>query len=171
MRRISTFSSRFTKRYLPWLALLGISLAVGINVARTGISSNVEGIALVVVAALFIGLYRWSLGSELADEVFDLGEHLLIRRGATKIRVPLSSIEKVDGTALVNPEVVTLYLSHRTELGKLISFIPSGLGTGLPVPHRLAAELMARAQAEREKNASTRKAGGSAQSVPKAGDA
>jgi len=167
MRRISAFSSRFTKRHLPWLVLISVSFAVAVNVARNGIEPNIEGVVLLVVAALFVGLYRWGLGSELADEVFDLGEHLLIRRGTAEVRVPLSSIEKVDGTALVNPEVVTLHLSHRTELGKLISFIPSGLGTGLPGPHRLAAELMARAQTAREKGANA----SSKQSAPKAGDA
>ena len=61
---------------------------------------------------------------DLADEVFDMGDSLLVRSGTLSVQVPLCEIERIDYQVLQNPQRVTLRLRLKTELGTNLSFCP-----------------------------------------------
>lgn len=62
------------------------------------------------------------MGDDLADEVFDLGDSLKIRKGKAELIVPLSQIMKIRYEAMRKPSLVTIILSSNTVLGDQINF-------------------------------------------------
>jgi hypothetical protein len=61
---------------------------------------------------------------DLADEVYDEGESLLIRNKGKEVRVNLKDIKNVSYTPMMNPPRVTLSIRYSTELGDELSFSP-----------------------------------------------
>ncbi|XVJ69348.1 MAG: hypothetical protein HEQ39_06615 [Rhizobacter sp.] len=73
----------------------------------------------------------------LADEVFDCGDELLVRKGNTKERIPLESIVKVE-EGYVRPNTLRLFhfttvivtMDRDTALGRSFSFVAPRYGLG-----------------------------------------
>jgi hypothetical protein len=61
---------------------------------------------------------------DLADEVYDCGDSLLIRNGGEEDLVPLSSIMNVSVSTYVNPPRITLRLVRSGKFGDEIAFSP-----------------------------------------------
>jgi hypothetical protein len=64
--------------------------------------------------------------AQLADAVFDCGDHLLVRKGSASVKVPLLQINTItEGLMLVrNAPAVVITLGAANELGKSFSFLP-----------------------------------------------
>ena len=128
-RRLS-IGTLFYKKAVPliWVAFAG---AVGTITAwrlATGTQeqSPFELMPLLVLAGI---AFVWTRhrGSGLADEVFDGGDHLVVRVGAAEERVPLGMIEDIkESRVMKQPPQLELVLTHPGKFGRVISFIPTG---------------------------------------------
>lgn len=136
------------KRVFPPLfyACLGIAATLDVLEGKAFDPTYILGFA---VAAAAIYVFQRLLVTDTADEVVDLGEYLMVRRGGTRDRIDLANILKVDASMNLSPPLVTLHLVKPGKFGRLVSFIPAG-GTVNPVGrHPLVAELMRRAHESR----------------------
>jgi hypothetical protein len=61
---------------------------------------------------------------DLADEVLDAGDALIVRFGGEQQRIPLSEIINVSYSYMQNPNRVTLTLRTPCQFGKEVSFSP-----------------------------------------------
>ncbi len=61
---------------------------------------------------------------DLADEVLDAGDALVVRFGSEQERIPLSEIINVSYSYMQNPNRVTLTLRTPSQFGKEVSFSP-----------------------------------------------
>jgi hypothetical protein len=94
------------------------------------------------------------LASDLADDVVDLGDSLVIRRGKVKDQVPLANLLRIEASVAVNPPRMTLYFVTPSAFGSSVSFSPVSSRSLNPfASHPLVEELMVRAQEARAKNA------------------
>lgn len=128
-RRLS-IGTLFYKKVVPlmWVAFAGA--VAGITVWRLAIGvedqSSFELMPLLVLAGI---AFVWTrlMGSGLADDVFDGGDHLVVRVGAEEERVPLRTIEDVkESRVMKQPPQLELVLTHPGKFGRVISFIPTG---------------------------------------------
>jgi hypothetical protein len=77
---------------------------------------------LVLVPIFYLMLRK--LVWDLADEVWDGGDHLVVKIGIDSETVPLSNIMNVSASTLVNPPRITLRLMNPGRFGQEISFSP-----------------------------------------------
>ncbi len=102
---------------------------------------------LVPVALAVIGIaYIRKFVLPLADEVFDDGDALVVRRGADSVRIALPDIERIDYSLVFDPPRITLH----TRQGESIAFMPY-LTPGMCFfrEHPLVAELAQRCAGSR----------------------
>ncbi|HYM33810.1 MAG TPA: hypothetical protein VET48_00370 [Steroidobacteraceae bacterium] len=126
--RISSRATRFYKRSFSilWFGIAVAVLAVGVAIR---LSTNLPLRTLPVFIILpcvftFVGvLMRW-LFRDLVDEVYDEGDHLLIKNREEQEQIPLTGIMNVSATTLTNPPRVTLRLAKSGRFGDEVSFIP-----------------------------------------------
>ncbi|MBS0463972.1 MAG: hypothetical protein JSS03_03175 [Proteobacteria bacterium] len=85
---------------------------------------------LVLMVPIVAVIYRKMIW-DLADEVKDGGSYLLVRRGATEVRVPLAEIINVSMSQYTNPPRLSLRLAKPCKLGDEIVFMPTRQGLGL----------------------------------------
>jgi hypothetical protein len=126
MKRISSKRTVFYKRVFPvlWFGLLAFFVLADLLASRR---THVEAVPMllvpVVMAVIGYVLFRRLLFN-LADEVWDHGDALIVKNAGLEERVPLRNIINVGYSLLTNPERVTLTLREVGPLGKEISFIP-----------------------------------------------
>jgi hypothetical protein len=124
MERISSGQTFFIKRIFPafWFGFLALFLVIG---AATGVwrKEPVFVIQPLLMAAFGFFLFRKLLW-DLADEVRDGGNYLLVRRGSVEERIALASVMNVDSSQFTNPRRITLRLRSASKLGDQIVFIP-----------------------------------------------
>lgn len=126
MKRISSRMTGFLKRGLPVL-LLGLVAAVVGALALGSHATPVPWVVLVslpVIVLAIVAVLLKMLVFDLADEVHDAGDHLVVRKGDITERIPLAQIVNLSETVLVNPPRVTLTLRKPGRLGKEIVFSP-----------------------------------------------
>jgi hypothetical protein len=61
---------------------------------------------------------------DLVDEVYDCGDHLLIRNDGEEASVLLSQVVNVSSTTFVNPPRITLRLGSASKFGTDVTFSP-----------------------------------------------
>src|SRR5687767_6954596 len=67
------------------------------------------------------------VASGLADEVFDGGDHLVVRVGGAEERVALGEIEDVkESRFMKQPPQIELVLRYPGRFGRVIAFVPTG---------------------------------------------
>lgn len=111
-----------------WVAFAGVVTAITVWRLATGAQdqSPFELMPLLVVAGIAL-VWTRLVGSGLADEVFDGGDHLVVRVGPDEERVPLGEIEDVKESRLMKqPPQLELVLTRPGKFGRVISFIPTG---------------------------------------------
>ena len=155
MKRISSGLTLVQKKVFPvaWFGLWGIGLVAGI------VSGEYRENALVIIgpaAAMALGylLFR-TLIWDLADEVLDGGQFLLVRQGGQEERVQLSNIMNVSVSTMTNPVRITLRLVTPGRFGREITFMPP-FGSSWRRPFAMnpvAEDLMIRANAARTRRA------------------
>jgi len=125
MKKISADNTRFYKRIFPmmWFGILAVFLIVAI---RTG---GIEEDNFFLLVPLGMGVFGFfffkNLLWDLADEVHDCGDSLLIRSGGQEETIPLSNIMNVNSSVQVNPPRVTLRLAVPSIFGNEITFVPA----------------------------------------------
>jgi hypothetical protein len=125
MLRISSRSTFFTKRVFPilWFGFLGLFVAMFLFKGFSG-SVPIEALLGPLFMAVFGYFLMKKLVFDLADEVLDAGDALIVRFGSEQERIPLSEIINVSYSYVQNPQRVTLTLRTPSQFGKEVSFSP-----------------------------------------------
>jgi hypothetical protein len=128
MKAISWRRTAFLKRVFPvlWFGSLGAFVAFA---AATGAAMKDPLLAVVPLAIMALGFVLMKgLVWIAVDEVLDLGDALLVRKGRREQRVPLAHIRQVVVATNMNPPRITLRLEKPGELGAdIVFFSASGM--------------------------------------------
>ena len=124
MQRISSRNTFFTKRVFPviWFGFLVFMVAVPLT------AKNAKGhlpISFFLFPAFMAAVGYFILKKlvfDLADEVTDAGDALIVRFGSDQQRIPLSEISNISYAYMMNPPRVTLTLRTPSQFGKEVSF-------------------------------------------------
>ncbi|TDK59281.1 hypothetical protein [Sapientia aquatica] len=125
MKKISS-SPIFYKRIFPifWFGFLAFFMYAGLFENHSGSSNPLPFLVIPIVMAAFGYLFMKKLVFDLADEVLDEGDHLLIRFANDQVEVKLANIINVSYMSMMNPPRVTLTLRESCRFGKEVSFSP-----------------------------------------------
>lgn len=126
MRALSR-GTLFYKKVFPvvWLGLAVFVVSTTLWRVVTSDESPFELLPLGGIAVVGYGITRL-IGSELADEVLDGGDHLRVRKGDIEIDVPLREIETVKESVFQKqPPRIELLLKVPGPFGRVIAFIPN----------------------------------------------
>jgi hypothetical protein len=152
---ISSRQTFFIKRVFPivWLAFLGLFSIMPLVLPTSGRSSppNLVPFVLVPIAMAAFGavLFR-KLVWDLADEVSDGGDFLLVRKGSVEDRIRLANIMNVSTGFSTRPPRLTLRLRSPGKFGDEIAFIPMREFTFNPFARNpIAEDLIRRVDAAR----------------------
>ena len=154
MRRISAGTTLVSKRIFP-LLWVGVLCAVVIGGAVEGKFLDDPWFFVAPIVVLAFGLLLWwLLASDLADEVVDMGEYLVVRRGTLEDKIYLKNIVNIDTSTNVNPPRMTIRLAQPSRFGRLVSFSPKSPPTINPfAANPLVEELITRAHQARARGA------------------
>jgi hypothetical protein len=152
MKRISTPYS-FSIKLLPILSLSVPVLVVAV-VLYVGVYEESPMLIVIPCVMAVIGYHTSRIiVRDLADEVYDCGDFLLIRKRGEEDRVPLSRIINVNFAANLKPARITLTLASPGKFGTEVSFIPPARLYIHPLPkNEVADDLIARAARARSKS-------------------
>ncbi len=153
MNTISSRWSKLTRWSTPvvWTALTIVLLVGGYYEKEEKL--GVAYYSLVVVFGVFGLLTWWFMVWDLADEVVDCGDSLLVRRGEMEEKVPLTNILRVSESPFSESVRIVVQLIVPGRFGRFIAFMPSATAARLnpfaknPVVQELAERVnSARAQ-------------------------
>jgi hypothetical protein len=156
MKRISSTTTAFYKKGFPaiWFVFLGVMITRTLtrdNPANGGIVSVVVLFTMAVFGYVLMKRFVW----DLADEVLDGGDYLVIRKRGREHHLPLSDIMNVSFSTGTNPPRITLKLtgpSSQGPLGEQVAFTPQQRFTLNPFPKNdVAEDLMVRVDQARSK--------------------
>ena len=125
MRLISSRITFFYKRVFPfiWFGVLLLLIAFGLfTMSRGDLASNVPFLIVPVLMAVFGYRIMKKLVFNLADEVLDAGDALVVRSGGQEERIALSDIKNVNYSPYMSPPQVTLSVRRPTVFGDTIMF-------------------------------------------------
>jgi hypothetical protein len=128
MNKISSGRTFFQKRLFPvfWFGIIAVVM-LGMLAAylQGGPKAPPLPIFLGPAFMLVIGFVLMKfLVFDLVDEVYDCGDHLLVKNGGKEERVFLSNIVNISFQNFTNPQRLTLTLRQPGILGKEITFMP-----------------------------------------------
>lgn len=123
MKKISSGMTTYHKKIFPaiWFGFLGLFVIGGL--ASGAVARDLSVIAIPLVMAGFGFFFMKKLLWDLADEVFDDGETLLVKQGGDQERIPLSNIMNVS-ISNSSPRRITLRLRHPGRFGNEVTFAP-----------------------------------------------
>lgn len=146
MRQLSSSLSPRSKWVRVLIIAGGLLLLGAFRVMEDGLSWRLVLEACGVIA--FFWLLDMVFSSDLADEVQDCGDHLLVSRGEVTERIPLTNLRSVEVDS--DGEVMTLHFAKSTAFGRKVAFSPvASLRLNPFREHPLVEELMNRAHAAR----------------------
>lgn len=147
MQQISSGQTVVVKRLFPafWVGLL-LVFALGALAGRARIELTLFLLLLASAAVIGLLVFR-RLVWDLADDVLDGGDHLLVRRGGVAERVSLANVLDVSVKPIANPLRVSLRLYRPGRLGDKVVFIPRSKFRFNPLARKPVAEsLVARVE-------------------------
>jgi hypothetical protein len=154
MRRISSQGTFFYKRISPFLFFGFAFIFAALSLFNASRSGNTSGLGNLILPIVVVGLgiyYMRKYSFDLADEVYDDGNALVVRNNGQEQRIDLADITNVNYTAgsRGTPPRVTLSLRRPTIFGDHVTFCaPSGfLGSSTS---SLANDLIARVDQARQ---------------------
>jgi len=125
MQQISSRWLYLYKRVFPafWFGILALILLGPLlgNAPRPPIPFFLAPLLMGVFGYVLMKKLVW----DLADQVFDCGDHLLVKLRGVEESVPLSNIMNVSASMLMRPPRVTLNLVSPCRFGSEISFSPA----------------------------------------------
>jgi hypothetical protein len=154
MKLISSSTTLISKWVFPavWFAALAFA-TIGMVLDGAALRSPailLGPLFMAVIGYIVIRLFAW----DLADSVYDFGDHLVVSRGSTRERIALENIMNVSCSVFVNPTRVTLRLVKPCAFGAAVSFSPKASFSLNPLAKNpIAEELLERAYAARVKRA------------------
>jgi len=111
-------------------------------------------ILIPIIMTVFVFFLGKKLIWDLADEVYDCVDSLMIRKRGEEERIALSNIMNVSESTYLNPPRVTLRLVHPSRFGNEIAFSPIAPFTLNPfAKNQVAQDLMARVDQARSTRA------------------
>ena len=125
MARLSSKATLFYKRIFPVLFIGFLILFSVVPLFVGARSGNYPPLPFVVVPVVVIVIFYITMKKlvfDLADEVVDLGDALLVKNGGQEDRIALADIINVNYTPLMSPPRVTLLLRKTGVFGKRVSF-------------------------------------------------
>jgi hypothetical protein len=123
MKRISSRSTFFLKRVFPvlWFGFIVIFALLFYVAPETPPLLDFAAPALMaVVGYVVMKKFLW----DLADEVLDGGDFLVVKYRGREESIPLANIMNVNATMLVNPPRITLRLDVPGKFGNEVTFSP-----------------------------------------------
>jgi hypothetical protein len=124
MQQISSRSLYLYKRVFPafWFGVLALFLVGPIlgHAPKPPIQFFFAPLVMAVIGYVVMKKLVW----DLADQVFDCGDHLLVKRRGEEDIVPLGNIMNVSASLLMRPPRVTLNLVNPGKFGTEINFSP-----------------------------------------------
>lgn len=128
VKKISSGMLVITKKIFPvaWFGFLAFFFFTVVFARHGKAAMPLMPFLLVPTLMAIFGFFLMKkLVWDLADEVYDGGDFLLIRKGSEEERVELSNIMNVSASMLVNPPRVTLRLVTPGIFGQEIAFSPA----------------------------------------------
>ncbi len=125
MKVISSRQTFFIKKVFPavWLGFVAVGL---INSLVSGGFKEAPAFVLVPIAMLIFGFFLFRhFVWDLADEVKDAGDYLIVRKGSVEDRIPLHDIMNVSMSMATNPQRLSLRLRKAGKLGSEVVFSPA----------------------------------------------
>lgn len=125
MKRISS-STFFLKRIFPviWFGFLAFFVITAFLGHPSGNTLPLPFFIVPIVMGVFGYLLLKKLVFDLADEVSDAGDFLVVRFGKVEDHIALANIINVSYSVMTNPPRVTLTLRQSGRFGKEVSFSP-----------------------------------------------
>jgi len=126
MKRISSQWVWISKKVFPvfWFGFLGFFVVVILSTTRS--AGGPPLFALVV--PIFMGILGFFIMKkmvwDLADEVVDAGDSLIVHFGSERDQIPLANIINVSYSYMMSPARVTLTLREGGRFGTEVSFSP-----------------------------------------------
>ena len=152
MTRISSKTTYFYKKVFPvlWFGFLAVFVAIALA-SGAAIRAPFFLVGPCLMAAIGFFLVKKLLGN-LADEVYDCGDSLLVRNRGQEDRVALSNIMNVSASTNMNPPRITLRLVTPGKFGNEVTFSPTAKFTFNPFARNpVADDLMVRVDQARSK--------------------
>ena len=136
--------TKWMKKPFPGMALVivGAMLVGGVFTAPFNAANLLFAMALIGAAIVI----QRAVTRNLADEIMDGGEYLLVRADGIEEKVMIQDVMTVHRGFGHNPERVILRLRRPSRLGDTIAFIPRGQRWFPFVEHPLVLELRTRAE-------------------------
>ncbi len=125
MKLISSSRTYFQKRVFPclWFGILLSVMVMLCSVPGKPGQSPLPFVLVPLLMAVFGYVLFRKLLWDLVDEVYDLGDALLVRNKGMEVRIPLTSIINISASTFTNPPRITLRLREPCDLGNDISFM------------------------------------------------
>lgn len=127
MEELTGGSTFFSKRVFPalWFGFLGFIAVEHVVQVAKGVGqwswSGFAGTAALSRGGLGV-MSAWVF--DLADHVYDAGDHLIVQRGKREVRISFAEIVSVSETYLMNPPRITLRLRDSGVFGREVVFSP-----------------------------------------------
>lgn len=124
MNTISSRWSTLTRWCTPlvWIALTIFLIVGGYYEKEEKLGAGYY--SLVVTFGVFGLLTWWFMVWDLADEVVDCGDALLVRRGEIEEKIPLTNILRVSESPFSESVRIVLQLIVPGQFGRVIAFMP-----------------------------------------------
>jgi hypothetical protein len=125
MPLMSSKMTFFYKRVFPviWFGFLAAFFLIGLVKSRAGDPiSNLPSLIIPVVMAIIGYQIMKKMAFNLVDQVFDLGDALLVRNSGQEERIALADIKNVNFFPYMSPPQVTLSLRRPSVFGDAIVF-------------------------------------------------
>ena len=125
MPLMSSKMTFFYKRVFPviWFGFLAVFFLVAlVKGSAADPISNLPSLIIPVVMAIIGYQIMKKMAFHLVDQVFDLGDALLVRNGGQEERIALADIKNVNFVPYMSPPQVTLSLRRPSVFGDTIVF-------------------------------------------------
>jgi hypothetical protein len=124
VKKISSATTFYLKRIAPLLFIAGLVVFLAVMLVKGPLEEIwwLLVVFVLIAAAVGYGFYRriWSL----ADEVFDHGDHFVVRRGPVQEKIRLSEVVNVAFKRSQNSRRVVLKLARPGPFGDEVAFVP-----------------------------------------------
>ncbi len=102
-----------------WFGMLAFATIVVLTHDQTHPITLIVPVVMLVIGFFVMKFFVWNL----ADEVFDGGDYLLVRKGSREQRIPLDDIVNIEHVGFVSPPRVNIMCRTSGTLGTELSFM------------------------------------------------